>query len=131
MRALSVLQHALGVDQYGRGTQYRRHFVTGPGSDDYATCCALVEAGHMTRRDGSPLTGGDDLFLVTHEGRRWMAENSPAPPKLTRSQARYQRYLDADNDLSFREWLDTAREPRRPYSLSSAEIASIDAAVPF
>ncbi len=127
--ALSILQHALGVDEFGRGTQYRRHFVTGPGSADFGACCALVEAGHMIRQSGSPLTGGDDLFLVTHEGRRWMAENSPAPPKLTRSQARYQRYCDADSSLSFGEWLKYDREPERLYVPSDAAIAAAE--VPF
>ncbi|WP_404711530.1 hypothetical protein [Sphingomonas sp. MMS24-J13] len=127
--ALHILQHALGVDEFGRGTQYRRHFVTGPGSEDFATCCALVEAGHMVRRDGGPLTGGDDLFLVTHEGRHWMAENSPAPPKLTRSQARYQRYLDADCGVSFREWLKYDREPARVRIPTCTDIDATE--VPF
>lgn len=126
---LAILQHALGVDEFGRGAQYRRHFVTGPGSDDFAACCTLVEAGHMIRQSGSPLTGGDDLFLVTHEGRRWMAENSPPPPKLTRSQARYQRYLDADSSLSFREWLRYDREPERLDVPTPAELDATE--VPF
>lgn len=34
-----------------------------------------------------------------------MGEASPRPPKLTRSQMRYQRFLDADSGVSFREWL--------------------------
>lgn len=103
---LSVLQHSLGVDQYGRGNQYRDHFVCGEGHDDYAACCAAVEQGLMTRRESAMVGDNGSLFRVTQAGRTWMAENSPAPPKLTRSQQRYQRYLDADCPMTFREWLD-------------------------
>jgi len=107
---LHILQHSLGVDRYGRGERYRNHFVTGEGSLDYENCIALVSDGLMSRRSGSPLTGGDDLFTVTDAGKRFVTEHSPAPPKLTRSQARYQRYLKADTDHSFREWLDIERD---------------------
>jgi hypothetical protein len=103
---LHILQHSLGVDQYGRGNQYRNHFVTGEGGDDWLSCMALVEAGHMTRRTGwQLLPSSDDLFVVTDAGKCWVAENSPQPPKLTKSQQRYQDYLDHDSDLSFGEWL--------------------------
>lgn len=105
MRGLEILQHALGVDQYGRGQRYRNHFVTGKGSVDYDDCAALVELGYMSRRDGSQLTGGDDLFLVTDAGKTYVTANSPEPPKLTRSQQRYQNYLDSDCGVSFGEWL--------------------------
>lgn len=102
---LHILQHSLGVDQYGRGEQYRNHFVTGPGSTDYDACMSLVDKSLMTRRPGSELSGGDDIFRVTDAGKAHVAEHSPAPPKLTRSQKRYQDYLDADCNVSFREWL--------------------------
>lgn len=106
VEALGILQHALGVDRYGRGEQYRSHFVTGAGNDDHAACMQLVAAGLMTRRAGDTLPfGGDDLFHVTDTGRAFVAEHSPAPPKLTAGQRRYRDYLDADSDLSFGEWL--------------------------
>jgi len=38
-----IMKHALGVGR-GNKTGWRNHFVTGPGSDDYADCEALVEA---------------------------------------------------------------------------------------
>ncbi len=65
MSGLHILQHALGVDQFGRGEQYRSHFVTGEGSDDHADCVALADAGLMTRHAGNALTGEMDLFRVT------------------------------------------------------------------
>lgn len=128
---LSVLQHALGVDEFGRGQQYRSHFVTGTGCADHAACMEAVAGGLMTRRDGSPVTGGDDLFLVTAAGRAHVAEFSPAPPKRTRSQRRYQDYLDADSRLSFGERL--RRNPILPHHRQSsvAEIAGMDSELPF
>ena len=62
-----ILRHALGLNSAERA--YRNHFVTGPGSDDYANCEALVAAGFMTRRDGDQLKGDDPIYTVTSEGR--------------------------------------------------------------
>ena len=109
---LHDLQHALGLDTYGRGPMYRHHFVTGPCSDDYADCMALVDLGLMVRHPASPLTGGDDCFIVTDLGKTVATDQSPAPPKRSRSQERYERYLHVSdiNGLSFREFLDTERK---------------------
>lgn len=104
-KQLHILQHSLGLDQYGRGTMYRSHFVTGEGSKDHADCMALVEAGYMGVRKGHPLAGGDDGFWVTEVGKHAAVANSPAPPKLTRSQQQYQDYCAADSSLSFIDWL--------------------------
>jgi hypothetical protein len=102
---LHILQHSLGLDEFGRGTMYRSHFVTGEGSKDHADCMALVEAGYMGVRKNHPLAGGDDGFWVTESGKRAAIENSPAPPKLSRGKQRYLDFLEADNDMSFIEWL--------------------------
>jgi hypothetical protein len=107
---LHVIQHSLGCDQFGRGTMYRNHFVTGEGSIDHPICMEAVERGLMKRHAGSALTGEMDAFTVTREGKEWMAANSPAPPKLTRSQRRYQAYLNADCPMSFREWIGHWRD---------------------
>ncbi len=113
---LTILQHALGVDRYGRGEQYRNHFVTGKGSKDFDGCMALVDAGLMTRTPGNAITGGDDLFRVTPAGVDFVALQSPTPPpapKLTRSQKRYRAWLDADCGYSFAEWIGVPRSGRR------------------
>ena len=121
---LHILQHSLGVDQFGQGKQYRNHFVTGEGSTDYPHCMSAVDAGLMYRRDGSDITGGMDLFHVTDAGRRYVAAASPAPPKLTRSQQRYRCYLDAESSLSFIEWLRAqCRVPATPSDFDDTEIA--------
>ncbi|RVI16114.1 hypothetical protein CN200_16335 [Sinorhizobium meliloti] len=102
---LHILQHSLGLDQYGRGTFYRNHFVTGEGSKDHSDCMELVEAGFMTRRANIEIYGGMDFFCVTEAGKAAMLQHSPQPPKLTKGQQRYQDYLDADCSMSFIEYL--------------------------
>lgn len=63
----NLARHAIGLD--GRHKQtWRNHFVTGEGSTDYPHWVAMVEAGLATRRKGSVLTGGDDLFRLTRAG---------------------------------------------------------------
>lgn len=107
-KALHILQHSLGLNQYGPGNAYRNHFVTGPGSADFETCRSLVESGLMLEQKNHPLCGGDSLFTVTGKGREVVALQRPAPPalaKLTRSQKRYRDYLRSDCGLSFGEWL--------------------------
>ncbi len=42
---LHILQHSLGLDQFGEGRQYRNHFAAGPGGQDFADCVALTEMG--------------------------------------------------------------------------------------
>ena len=70
---LSILQHALGVDEYGRGNQYRNHFVANPETDDYVLCRKLVESGLMVSRGSSALTGGGTCFVVTPKGIDYVA----------------------------------------------------------
>lgn len=106
---LHILQHSLGVDQYGRGTQYRNRFITGPGSTDFPKCQELVELGLMKDHGPHPLCREDHLFTVTDEGKTAMHMNSPAAPKLSASQQRYQRFLDADSGMSFEDWLKHER----------------------
>ena len=103
---LHILQHSLGVDQYGIGPQYRNRFVTGPGSKDFENCAKLVELGFMKDHGPWQLAGGDHFFSVTSAGVNAMSSASPAPPKLTRGQRRYKEFLDADwFDGSFGDWL--------------------------
>lgn len=111
---LDILQHAVGVDAFGQGRRYRNHFVTGEGSVDWPICLDAVTRGLMVRRE-SALTGGDSLFLVTAAGQHFVTDNSPAPPKRTRAQMRYARWLAADWFAgSFGEWL------KSPYGREAA-----------
>ncbi len=101
---LSILQHALGVDRYGQGNQYRCHFVAGPGHSDYETCLLATRDGLMIHKGNQHIVGGH-IFYVTDKGREFVRDNSPAAPKQSASQKRYQRYLDHDSGLRFGDWL--------------------------
>lgn len=112
-KQLHILQHSLGLDQYGRGTFYRNHFVTGEGSDDHADCMTLVALGYMDRRANIKIYGGDDCFKVTDAGRAAVVAESPAPPKLSRSKQRYQDWLDYDSSMSFIDYCKWKTRSRR------------------
>ena len=100
---LHILQHALGVDEYGLGEQYRNHYVGGAEE-----CRPLVDMGYMTEHKASEITGGDPLFTVTDKGKKAVKDESPKPPKITRSQQRMMDYRDFSdvNDCTFREFLE-------------------------
>ena len=112
-KQLEILQHSLGLDEYGRGTMYRNRFVTGEGSKDHSDCLALVEDGFMQRRANVALFGGADIFTVTEAGKKAAIENSPAPPKISAGQQRYLDWLAADCSMSFINWLRWKQRQRR------------------
>lgn len=89
---LHVLQHSLGLDQYGRGQMYRNHFCA--GGDDEGICRSLVDLGYMYvfRPNASPYPYYN--CAVTEAGKAAVLAESPKPPKLTRSQKRYREYLN-------------------------------------
>jgi hypothetical protein len=114
---LQIMQHSLGLDQYGRGTQFRNHFVTGDGSSDWPLCNELVEQGLMTVRRNHHLSGSSDCFWVTDAGKKYVLEKSPKPPKESKSRARYQRFLEYG--YGFRSFIDYCRwdaEPEKPWN---------------
>lgn len=104
---LQILQHSLGVDEYGRTpkgfTPYtRNHFCA--GESDEPTCRELVAKGYMEQH---PTTKWLPYFncSVTNIGIKAMHEESPPAPKLSAGQKRYRDFLDADTGESFGEWL--------------------------
>lgn len=109
---LHVLQHALGRDEYGENPHgredYRNHFCTGEGSEDFALCREAVAQGLMREYPPSEISGGDHVFTVTDAGKAYITEYSPPRPRRTRGQERYRKYLDsaaADCGMTFGEWL--------------------------
>ena len=100
-KQLQILQHALGLDQYGQGKMYRNHFCA--GGDDEATCRELVAMGYMETFTRSYLPYYN--CTVTDAGKEAVRRESPPAPKLTRAQRRYRDYLRADTGRGFMEWL--------------------------
>lgn len=109
---LHLLQHALGLDDYGRGTMYRNHFVIGQHGRDWDLLNKAVADGLAARHDPREIFGGDYCFTVTDTGKKWVRENSPVPPKLSRAQKTFQEFMDEDGGETFGEWLKR-REARR------------------
>ena len=107
---LHILQHSLGVDQYGQGEQYRNHFATGHGGKDFAKCQQLTEMGFMKDLGTRKMLGDMHYFVVTTAGKEAVALESQKPPKISKSKARYKRFLDYGDDfdsfLDFCLWED-------------------------
>lgn len=110
---IEILQHSLGLDQYGRGTHYRNHFVTSPQTPDWPICEEAREKGLMVRHEPKDIFGGSTsyCFCVTDAGKRFVRENGPVAPKLTRGQKRYREFLDCDGGETFGEWLKRITRP--------------------
>ena len=77
---LGILQHALGVDQYSQGAQYRNHFCA--GGRDEIVCRELVSLGYMWEWNESYQAMYPYYNCsVTDSGKAAMLAASPAPPK--------------------------------------------------
>jgi hypothetical protein len=108
-RILPILQHALGRNQYGKNPNgrpdYRNHFCA--GGDDLAPCREAASLGLMVEHAPCEISGGDPIFVVTDAGKAYVLANSPPPPKVSRGQRRYLRWLEVADVVggSFGEWL--------------------------
>lgn len=105
--SMHILQHALGLDDFGQGNHYRNHFVAGKCHEDWERLMSHVEAGRMVRHEPRAIFGGDDsyCFVVTDAGKAFVREHSPKPPKVSRDKARYRRWRKSGFDGSFGEWI--------------------------
>lgn len=127
--SLHILQHALGLDDYGRDERgrmpadveqpYRNRYVVGEDCDSWKLCMEHVEACRMTRHDECrPWTGGMSCFCVTEAGLTFIREQSPKPPKVSRDKQRYLDWLDEADATGerFGEWLKRKARERREVS---------------
>lgn len=112
-RQLEILQHALGVDEYGRTpkgfTPYtRNHFCAGVG--DEPDCRELLALGFMAEHERTRWLPYLNCS-VTVVGIKAMHAESPRAPKVTAAAMRYQEFLDYSDvaDCTFREWLTIRR----------------------
>lgn len=106
---LGILQHTLGLDQYGQGKAYRNHFVAGGKDVDH--CRELVALGYMVEHQATQISGGNPWFHVTDRGIEAVARFSPTPPpppKLTRAQQRYRDYCRSECGDGFAWFLGIA-----------------------
>jgi len=100
---IHILRHSLGLDENGHGNQYRNYYCSGYDCDGHPDIEELVHAGLM---ELGRVDGNNRFYRVTDKGRD-AALKDVVYPVLTRSQKRYQRFLDADSGMRFGEWLKT------------------------
>lgn len=102
---LHILQHALGVDEYGQGKPYRDYYCVGlDNAAALADLRTLVAQGWM--REGHTINDGrDQYFYVTQLGLCAMKAHSPKAPRVSRAKQRYRDYLRSECSMSFGEYL--------------------------
>lgn len=121
-RHLSILQHTLGLDEYGQPPKgrklcadddfpncYRNHYALGPEASDFYLLRELVEGGFMTDRGAQKVMGGMHCFHATQKGYEAVKEHSPRPPKESRAKRRWRHYRDVREawGLTFKEYLNS------------------------
>ncbi len=106
---LHVLQHSMGLDEYGRGSKYRNRYVCDP----QPLLESLVALGFMYDNGALQIADGMHVYCVTPAGEDAIERESPkAPkaPKVSRSRQRYLDFLSADTGETFIEWLRRRKE---------------------
>ena len=105
---LHILQHSLGLDEFGQGSQYRNHYCA--GGDDVVLCRDLAGLGYMKERPATVISGDCPWFSVTPSGIDAVALFSPPPPPQ-KKRKQWHEYLDCDYADSFGEFLLGVMKP--------------------
>jgi hypothetical protein len=99
---LNAFEHVTGRNYNPRHD--RNYVLVGKGSRDLEVCRSLTERGFMRGGQEIGWCANASHFTVTEAGEREYLRLRP-PPKLTRSQQRYEQYLREDSGMKFGEWL--------------------------
>ena len=99
---LDIIEHATGRNYNPR--HVRNYFLAGKDSKDLALCRSLTERGFMRGGQKIGWCANDSHFTVTEAGEREYLRLRP-PRKLTRSQRRYEQFLQEDSGMKFGDWL--------------------------
>lgn len=103
-----ILTHCLGYNYSPR--QERNQYLAEVGSAGWHQCWSLVKRGLMSKGGTVNLGVAETVFTATPAGEALV---KPKPRIMTRSQRRYDRYLDIREvcpDLSFIEFCKRERE---------------------
>ncbi len=103
---LHILRHALGLDDTGRGREYRNHYATAPSCSGWSDIEELVKRGLMQDTGAVAMWGELHGIVVTAAGKAIARKQDPMP-KITRGRRRWLAFLRADSSLTFGEWLKT------------------------
>lgn len=118
---LHIIQHSLGLDQYGRGREYRNSFVAPKDGNDWNDLQALVTGSCMVYHGPQKIFGEMHGFQVTDWGRQKMHEQSPEPPKVSKSKQRYHEWMAVGEcypDWNFIDWLKYKQKRKVEYGES-------------
>lgn len=112
-KQLHILRHSLGLDDTGRGREYRNYYCTGPDCDGWSDVQVLIGEGLMHDCGPVAMWGGSHGITVTDAGKAIARKQDPMP-NITRGRRRWLAFLHADCGLTFGEWLKTdwAKEVR-------------------
>ena len=109
-RHLKILQHTLGVNEFGQIPRGLRDFTRNyfcAGEADKPICQSLIDLGYMQAHATTEWLPYLNCS-VTPEGIAAMRRESQKPPKVSREKKRYLEFLDFSDayDCTFREWLE-------------------------
>ena len=108
-----LMWHTIGL---GRGGN-RNFFWTSLGNKDSIEFEKLVESGLAGKRTPPAWMGDEVIYFLTDAGIESAEESFPKPEKLSRSKARYQRYLEyGDCFDSFKHFLGWDGEKEREWN---------------
>lgn len=108
---LHILRHSLGLDDQGRGKEYRNHYCADVGHRGWDDLMILCQLGLMEDHGVVPMWGGSHGLSVTDKGRS-EAIRGVKPVVLSRSKRRYRNFramCEVCPDLTFREFLTDYR----------------------
>jgi hypothetical protein len=94
---LHILQHSLGLNQFGEGSHYRNRYISDPNAD----LDGLVRVGFLKDFGAIEAYDGMHYYEVTPAGKIAIQKESPKPPKISRSRRRYLAFLNADSGMPF------------------------------
>jgi len=108
-----LMWHTIGL---GTG-ENRNWFGTSLGNKDSEGFEELIKIGLAEKRNPPSWCGDDVIYSLTEKGIEVANETFPKPKKLTRSKARYQRYLEyGDSFDSFKHFLGWDCEKEREWN---------------
>lgn len=104
---LHILQHSLGVNQYGQGEMYRNRFCA--GGKDIEKCQELTKLGYMVERN--PVFN-DPWWSVTESGIQAVLLRSPKPEPKGKRWKCLAPWRDPKSPQSDGHWFDVFAETR-------------------
>ena len=116
---LQILQHSLGVDQYGRGRQYRDHFAA--GGEDVQICQELIALGYMRQ-----VATTDPVFPVSMSKPEIIAATNAAMEGKFFDEIRLFPFTKRRGDPCILGSIYNPREARRLYFMISWRINRAD-----